>query len=230
MPEPAFTGFPRATFTWFAGLEADNSKAWFAARRDTYDNAVRGELEALLEELADELGGRVKLFRQHRDTRFSKDKSPYKTRTYGAIDGRLYAEVASAGLFAGTGIYGFAPDQLERFRAAVADEETGTEIEAIVGALDAAGVETFGEALKVAPRGYPRDHPRAPLLRHKMLIAGARLAPDPATGAISRTAALTHAQDTWTACAPMNAWLDVHVGPSTLPPPPSRYGAGARRG
>jgi uncharacterized protein (TIGR02453 family) len=216
-----FSGFAPEAFTWFAGIEAENTKAWFAEHRAVYDEAVRGALEAMLVEIAGDAP--VKLMRQHRDTRFSNDKSPYKTRTYGAIDGRLYAEVSSAGLFAGTGIYGFAPDQLERFRAAVADEETGTEIEAIVGALDAAGVETFGEALKVAPRGYPRDHPRAPLLRHKMLIAGARLAPDAATGAISRTAALTHAQDTWTACAPMNAWLDVHVGPSTLPPPASRY-------
>src|SRR5208283_5952198 len=103
--EPGFTGFPPETFTWFAGLEADNSKRYFTARRDTYDHAVRGALESMLEELADGLGGDVKMFRQQRDIRFSPDKSPYKTQTYGLILDRpdslagLYAQLSVAGLF-----------------------------------------------------------------------------------------------------------------------------------
>jgi uncharacterized protein (TIGR02453 family) len=220
MPEPVFTGFPRATFIWFTGLEADNSKAWFTAHRDTYDNVVRGELEALLEELADELDGRVKLFRQHRDTRFSRDKSPYKTTTYGVIADRpdgeasLYAQLSAEGLFAGTGYYQLAADQLARFRAAIADDTTGPELERALDAVHAAGLETWGEALKTAPRGYPRDHPRATLLRHKLLKGRSGL---------SREATLTFTRDTWASCTPMTAWLDEHVGVSTLPPPTSRY-------
>lgn len=227
MPESAFTGFPRATFTWFAGLEADNSKAWFTAHRETYDNAVRSELEGLLEELADELGGRVKLFRQHRDTRFSHDKSPYKTTTYGVIADRpdgeasLYAQLASGGLFAGTGYYQLATDQLTRFRAAILDDDAGPELERILNAIRAAGLETWGEALKTAPRGFPRDHPRATLLRHKLLIAGRRLTPRGRSG-LSRDAALTFTRDTWATCTPMTAWLDGHVGVSALPPKPRR--------
>ena len=222
-----FTGFAPAAFTWFAGLEADNSKAYFAAHRATYDVAVRGALEALLEELAGELGGRVKLFRQHRDTRFSHDKSPYKTVTYGVIADRpdnlasLYLQLGAGGLFAGTGFYVMAADQLTRFRDAVAADETGDALARIVDEVDAAGVETWGSALKTAPRGYPRDHPRAELLRHKSLIAGRRLAPD---GGIARDAALDFSRQTWAACGPMNAWLDAHVGASTVPPAPSRYG------
>jgi uncharacterized protein (DUF2461 family) len=73
------------TFGWLDGLSADNSKAYFHAHRDVFDTAVRGALEAMLEELADEHGGRVRLFRQHRDVRFSPDKSPDKTETYGVI-------------------------------------------------------------------------------------------------------------------------------------------------
>jgi uncharacterized protein (TIGR02453 family) len=164
-------------------LEADNSKAWFTAHRETYDNAVRGELEALLEELADGLGGRVKLFRQHRDTRFSRDKSPYKTTTYGVIADRpdgeasLYAQLSSGGLFAGTGYHQLAADQLARFREAVADDESGPVLERILDAVHAADLESWGETLKTAPRGFPRDHPRVTLLRHKLLIAGRRLEP-----------------------------------------------------
>ncbi len=227
MPEPAFTGFPRATFTWFAGLEADNSKTWFTAHRDTYDNAVRGELEALLEELADELGGRVKLFRQHRDTRFSRDKSPYKTTTYGVIADRpdgeasLYAQLSSGGLFAGTGYYQLAADQLTRFREAITDDDSGPELERVLDTVRAAGLETWGESLKTAPRGFPRDHPRVTLLRHKLLIAGRRLEPRGRSG-LARDATLAFTRDTWAACTPMTTWLDEHVGVSTLPPPARR--------
>jgi uncharacterized protein (TIGR02453 family) len=212
----AFAGFPPAAFAWFDGLEADNSRPWFHAHRDTYERDVRGAFEAMLDELAGELGGAVKVFRQHRDVRFSADKSPYKTRTYGLIFDRpddgavLYAEVAAAGLFAGTGVHMMDTDQLARFREAVADDASGPALERALDAAIAAGVETFGEALKTAPRGYPRDHPRIGLLRHKALVAGRRLAPG-ASG-IPADAALEHARTTWAACAPMNAWLGEHVG------------------
>lgn len=216
MAGPEFDGFPRAAFDWFGGLEADNSKTYFAANRDTYETAVRAPLEDLLEHFADELGGRVKLFRQHRDVRFSRDKSPYKTTTYGLVIDRpdslagLYAQLSSAGFFAGTGYHMLEPDQLARFRDAIADDRAGPKLERAVEAAHAAGVETFGEALKTAPRGYPKDHPRVSLLRHKSLVGGRRLEPD-AKG-IARKAALDHARATWTACAPINAWLDEHVG------------------
>ena len=74
-------------------------EAWFTAHRDTYEIAVRGAFEAMIDELADDARRRVKVFRQHRDIRFSADKSPYKTRTYGVIPDRpdgapsLYAQV-----------------------------------------------------------------------------------------------------------------------------------------
>jgi len=180
---------------------------------------VRGPLEALLDELAPELGGEVKVFRQHRDVRFSPDKSPYKTRTYGVVFARpatLFVQVDREGLFAGTGYHELDAGGLERFRAAVADDASGPELERAIAAAHAAGVETFGEALKTAPRGYPRDHPRVGLLRHKALFGGRRLAPG--RRGIARDAALDHARTTLAACAPMNAWLDEHVGPSTAEP------------
>jgi uncharacterized protein (TIGR02453 family) len=212
----SFDGFPHEAFTWFSGLEADNSRTYFRAHRETYERAVRGPLEDLLETFADELGGRVKVFRQHRDIRFSRDKSPYKTRTYGVVLDRpgslagLYLELSASGLFAGTGYHVLEPAQLARFRDAVADDTAGPKLERAVASAHAAGAETFGEALKTAPRGYPKDHPRVTLLRHRSLVAGRRLAPK-AKG-IGRDAALEHAGATWEACAPMNAWLDEYVG------------------
>ncbi len=233
MPEAAaHPGFSRAAFAWFAGLEADNSRSWFAAHRDTYEQEVRGPLAALLEELAADVDGDVRLFRQHRDTRFSPDKSPYKTRTYGVImpgsgtEAGLYAELSREGLFAGTGYYELAPDQLARFREAVASEEAGPVLEEAMAAVRQAGVETYGEALKTAPRGYPRDHPRVGLLRHKSLVAGRRL--KPGRSGIAAGDALEHARSTWAACAPLTEWLDAHVGPSAIPPE-ERFARGRRR-
>ncbi|HUO75113.1 MAG TPA: DUF2461 family protein [Solirubrobacteraceae bacterium] len=79
-----FEGFAPEVRTWFEGLEADNGKAYLAARRDFFEESVRGQMEALLTELSTKFGGQVKMFRQNRDIRFSADKSPYKTNTYGS--------------------------------------------------------------------------------------------------------------------------------------------------
>jgi uncharacterized protein (TIGR02453 family) len=214
----SFDGFSREAFDWFAELEANNNRLWFLANRDTYERVVRDPLEELLETFADEIGGRVKLFRQTRDIRFSRDKSPYKTNTYGVVSDRpsslagLYMSVSSEGFFVGTGYYRLEPDQLSRFRDAIVDDRAGPKLERAVDAVHAAGVETFGEALKTAPRGYPKDHPRIALLRHRSLFAGRRLAAK-AKG-IGRRAAVDHVRATWEACAPMNAWLDEYVGPA----------------
>jgi uncharacterized protein (TIGR02453 family) len=217
MISPSFNGFAAETFAWFDGLQADNSKRYFTTQRATYDAAVRGPLEAMLDELAEDERGIVKMFRQHRDVRFSSDKSPYKTTTYGVIGDRLrsaaplYAQLSAAGLFAGTGYYRMDSSQLARFREAIVDDRFGPALERAVRESHAAGVQTFGERLKSAPRGYPRDHPRIRLLRHRLLIAGRRL--EPAEAGISRAAALDHVRSVWKTASAINAWLDRHVGP-----------------
>jgi uncharacterized protein (TIGR02453 family) len=218
----AFHGFGPEVFEWFAGLERDNSKAYFTATRDRYEGEVRGGLQAMLDELSESFSGEVKLFRQQRDLRFAPDKSaPYKTRTYGLLHGvrgpgaALYAQLSSHGLYAGTGYHQLARDQLERFRAAVSDDRTGPRLAEATAAAHDAGLEVVGDSLRTAPRGYPRDHPRIELLRHKALVAGRAL---PGTTGIGRDKALDHVATTWRAAEPLNAWLDEHVGPSTLAP------------
>jgi uncharacterized protein (TIGR02453 family) len=220
--EPAFRGFGPQVFDWFAGLERDNSRPYFTATRELYEAEVRGGLEALLDELSEAFGGEARVFRQQRDLRFTADRSPYKTRTYGVLQGGpagagLYAELSVHGLYAGTGYHQLARDQLERYREAVAAERTGQELAAAATAAQAAGLELAGETLRTAPRGHPRDHPRIDLLRRKALIAGRRAVPG--AGGIGREAALAHVAGAWRAAAPLTAWLDAHVGPSTLPPP-----------
>jgi len=222
-PAAAFAGFGPGVFAWFRGLERDNSRDYFAATRDRYETDVRGGLEAMLEALREEFGGEVRVFRQQRDLRFSRDKSPYKTRTYGVLQGTpgaaagLYAQISAAGLYAGTGYHQLMPDQLERFRAAVARDDAGERLAEAVAAAEASGLDIAGETLRTAPRGYARDHPRIALLRRKALIGGAALA---AGDGIGREAALAHVAGAWRAAAAVNAWLDEHVGPTTLSPDP----------
>jgi uncharacterized protein (TIGR02453 family) len=220
--DAGFRGFGPEVFEWFAGLERDNSKAYFAATRDRYEADVRGGLQAMLEELSESFGGEVKLFRQQRNLRFAPAGSPpYKTRTYGLLHGvrgpaaGLYAQLSAHGLYAGTGYHQLARDQLERFRARVADEGSGAPLAEVVAAARARGLDVVGESLRSAPRGYARDHPRIELLRHKALVAGRSL---PGAAGIGRDEALEHVAGTWRAAEPLNAWLDEHVGASAIAP------------
>jgi uncharacterized protein (TIGR02453 family) len=211
-----FDGFPPAAFAWFDGLEADNTKAYFTATRPVYDRDVRGALAALLDELRERFGGEVRVFRQQRNLRFSADKTPYKTRTYGVLAGpTLYAELSARGLYAGTGYHGLDREQLERYRAAVLDDAAGSDLELRVAAVQAAGMDVAGASLKTAPRGIARDHPRIALLRRRALFAGASLAGSPGIG---RDEALAHVSGAWTAAMPLTAWLDDYVGPGSARP------------
>ena len=128
----------------------------------------------------------------------------------------LYVELSAAGLFAGSGLHVLDPGQLGRFRDAVDAERSGGALEDLVAAARAAGLEVFGQALKTAPRGVPRDHPRVALLRHRALFAGRRLGHGP-TG-IAAADALAHVRGTWAAAAGLERWIDEHVGAADAPP------------
>jgi uncharacterized protein (TIGR02453 family) len=220
-----FEGFGPQLHEWFEGLEADNSKEYFTAHREFFEDAVRGQMEALLSELSDRFGGEVKLFRQNRDIRFSADKSPYKTNTYGVLRGTeiaaqgLYASISARGLVAGSGYHVMARDQLDRYREAVADDRHGPELGELIAKAEKARLDVWGESLTTAPRGYPKDHERIELLRRKSLSLGAMV--DCERG-ISRTDALRFVAKTWRAAAPVTGWLDEHVGSTTMPAD-SRY-------
>lgn len=127
-------------------------------------------MDALLADLESEFGeGRV--FRPYRDVRFSRDKSPYKTSIAATLAEGGYIEMSADGLGAGCGLYHPASDQLERYRAALADPRGGAVLTRLVDDARAAKIDvTAHETLKTAPRGYPKDHPRIALLRQKGLI------------------------------------------------------------
>lgn len=207
-----FTGFPERALIFYEGLEADNSKPYWTDHRDVYERDVKAPMLALLAELEPEFGA-GKLFRPYRDVRFAKDKTPYKTNAAAAVDGR-YVSLSADGLFLGGGYYQPAPDQLDRMRRAVADDVQGAALERAVEAVRADGLEVGGEQLTRAPRGYPADHPRIDLLRHKSLVASLHREPEPW---LHTPAALDRVRDAWRAVTPLLDWLDGNVGPSDRP-------------
>jgi uncharacterized protein (TIGR02453 family) len=214
-----FEGFGPQVCEWFRGLEDDNSKEYFAARREFFEDAIRGQMEALLTELGERFGGEVKLFRQNRDIRFSADKSPYKTNTYGVLRGTevaaqgLYASISARGLVAGSGYHVMARDQLDRYREAVADDRHGPVLSKLIAKAEKAGLEIWSQSLATAPRGYPKDHERIGLLRRKSLSLGATLDCERGVG---RADGLRFVTTTWRAAAPVTGWLDEHVGSTTM--------------
>jgi uncharacterized protein (DUF2461 family) len=128
-----------------------------------------------------------------------------------------YVQLNGDGLFVGAGMYHLARDQLARFRAAVGDDRSGSELLAAMAAVQRAGLEVTGGAsqLSSAPRGWPRDHPRIEQLRWTGCIASRT---DGAPAWLRTRRAATEVGRTWERAAPLVTWLDAHVGPSELPP------------
>ncbi|GAA1841970.1 DUF2461 domain-containing protein [Asanoa iriomotensis] len=207
----AFRGWPSEALEFYEGLEADNSKTYWTAHKDVYEDQVRAPMQALLDDLEAEFGaGRI--FRPYRDVRFSADKSPYKTAIAARLERGGYIHLSATGLGAGSGMYVMERDQLARYRAAVDDDKTGPLLAAIVAEAAADGVRIHGhDQLKRVPRGYPADHPRADLLRHKGVVAWKewQVAPWLGTATAKRRVA-----DFLRASVPLNQWLASYVGPS----------------
>lgn len=208
-----FRGWPAEAIEFYEGLEADNSRTYWQDNKSVYEDLVRGPMEELLAELSPSYGaGRI--FRPYRDVRFSRDKSPYKTACAGTLAKGGYIQFSADGLGVGCGLYMPAPDQLERFRAAVADDRSGRALVGIVGKARAAGIEVSAhDTLKTAPRGYPKDHPRIELLRYKGIINWQQWPPGAWLGTRK---AKDRVVDFLRASKPLNRWLDRHVGPSEL--------------
>ena len=214
----AFAGFPIAGIEFYEQLSADNSRAFWQDNRDRYTQYVKTPMVELTEELSD--FGPFHMFRPHNDLRFSKNKPPYKTQqgAYGELEGGsgYYVQFSADGLMAGGGYYAMAGDQLARFRTAIDGDATGAELEAFVADVRSRKYEigAIGE-LKSAPRGYPKDHPRIELLRMKGLIATKTFG---SPKWLHTKAAAVRVRESWEGVADLCAWLDAHVGPSTLPP------------
>jgi uncharacterized protein (TIGR02453 family) len=212
-----FAGWPKSALQFFHGLKRDNSKTYFEAHRQVYEEQVRQPMEALLAELEKDLGQpdiEVKIFRLNRDLRFSPDKRPYKEHLGAYLSspraGGVYLQVSDDGLYVAMGSHEMAPDQLTRYRDAVAGKD-GEKLARIVGALVKDGYQVTEPSFKRVPAGYPADHPRGDLLRCKGLMASRNWKPGPWLHTVEAKERLRQAiKDS----KPLTSWLDTQVGPS----------------
>jgi uncharacterized protein (TIGR02453 family) len=162
-----FSGWPEEALDFYDSLAADNTKTYWTANKAVYEEKILRPMADLTEELATEFG-EPKIFRPYRDVRFSPDK----THIGAVIGGSGYVQLSAEGLGAGAGMWEMNPEQLARYREAVASDRPGGELEEIVAEIEKADIIIHGHgALKSAPRGYPVDHPRITLLRYKGLTA-----------------------------------------------------------
>ena len=207
-----FTGFPVAALDFYDDLEMDNTKSFWAAHKETYETAVRTPMTALVAELEEEFGP-AKIFRPYRDVRFAKDKTPYKTHqgAYVALSSAIgwYVQVSAPGVRVGAGFYDADSARLAAYRAAVAGDRTGPELEKILRKLTKAGWEVGGDRLKTSPRGYDADHPRIELLRHKSLTIGKNYGFEPF---IHTSELLDRVRADWRAARPCVEWVAAHLG------------------
>jgi uncharacterized protein (TIGR02453 family) len=174
-----FSGFPRSFFAFFEELSANNEKAWFEANRVRYDDDVKAPLTEFVLAMAPRLEAISKhfiadpkktMFRIHRDTRFSKDKSPYKTNAglfFRHERGRdvhlpgFYVHLDSERVFYGGGIWMPEPKALGLVREAIVAKTKAWEkakADPKVKAVYPDGLSE-GDPLTRPPRGYPADHP-----------------------------------------------------------------------
>jgi uncharacterized protein (TIGR02453 family) len=204
----AFSGWPEEALDFYDGLTADNSKPYWTEHRATYDQKILGPMTELTEELAAEFG-EPKIFRPYRDVRFSADKTPYKTHIGATVGHVGYIQLSAEGLGAGAGMWEMSPEQLARYRGAVADDGPGTELEHIIAVIEKADITVHGHgALKTAPRGYPADHPRVGLLRYKGVTTWKQWPVEPW---LETAEAKDHISSFLRTSQPLCSWLSAHV-------------------
>lgn len=182
--------FSPAYAQFFADLTANNDREWFTAHKRDYETLVYNpaqvfvtalgqRLQELIAGLRYETGYNGSVMRIHRDTRFSPDKSPYKTNLgmmFWHGEGKkmerpgYYVHLDATGGFIAAGHYIFPKPHLARYREAIMDDKLGAALEQAVAAVGP-DYEIGMQRLKKVPRGFEIDHPRAEWLRYDGLIA-----------------------------------------------------------
>lgn len=226
----AFQGFSPELFEFLRGLERDNTKAYFDAHRDVYDRAYVAPAREFVVALGGELQARVSpgiqaepkvngsIFRINRDTRFSRDKTPYKPHLdmfFWEGEGRsrelpgFYLRLTPEVVHYGAGMHGFPKDRLDAYRQAVADDARGAALEDAIASVGAAGATVGGgDAYKRVPRGYEAEGARADLLRHGALFAGEEA---PLPDEVGGEAFVAWTADRMAPLAPVHRWLVQNI-------------------
>jgi uncharacterized protein (TIGR02453 family) len=194
MTRPKLPQFPAAGLSFLRKLKRNNRREWFLQHKETYEETVHQPMIALVNALAPEFARfapeiaanpKVSLYRIYRDTRFSKDKSPYKTHTAAGFSHRglgknegagFYLHITPSEFLIGGGLYRPDPEDLAAVRHHIA-----LHYKRLTSIVNARAFRRLfggisGEQLVRVPRGFPADHPAADYLRHRQFLAS-RLMP-----------------------------------------------------
>jgi uncharacterized protein (TIGR02453 family) len=190
--------FSPELFTFLKQLKRNNNREWFAKNKDRYETVIRepslafiGAFQPYLDQISPaflavpkKVGG--SLMRVHRDTRFAKDKTPYKTNVGIQFRHELGKDVHAPGFyihmdpnecFLGAGIWHPESDALQKIRLAI-DTQPTKWTRARDNKRFRDNYTLAGDSLKTVPRGYDEAHPLIADLRRKDFIAVRNLAPD----------------------------------------------------
>ena len=165
-------------FQFLKDLKSNNTREWFNEHKSVFQDHQK-EVKAFYQEVESQLGQtdlieKHKVFRIYRDVRFSKDKTPYKSRFAGyfmratkELRGGYYLNVEPGNSIVGGGFYGPESDDLKRIRKEF--EQDDSEMRAILNnkKFKATFGELQGAELKSAPRGFDPEHPAIDLIRKK---------------------------------------------------------------
>lgn len=193
---PAFEGYPSAAFEFLHDLRQNNSREWFTARKQQYENDLVFPTRCLISSLAEQLQDdypylefhpKRSVFRIYRDTRFSSDKSPYKTnigaqftasRKIGVEMPGLYVHIEPSAVFVAGGLYMPNSQQLLTLRNAIVrnPNDFASMLNEPSFAQYWKGIE--GERLKKAPLGFNATHKMIEYLKQKQWYVSHELNPD----------------------------------------------------
>ena len=229
MPDSAeFAGFPAGTQRFLRELSANNAKPWFDDHRDDYERFYVAPAVAFVSSI----GPRLKklspgiqfapkvngsITRINRDTRFSKDKSPYKSHLdmwfwQGAEKGwdmpGYFLRIEPRKVTVGAGMHHFMGSHLDAYRRAVLDDTRGRALVTAVKRVRGAGYEVFGVTRKAVPRGFDAEHPRAELLKHEGLWSAVT---GPAPKELATPGFVDYCVAHLKALTPLNVWLSEAV-------------------
>lgn len=189
MERSTFSAFPREGLQFLRSLKRNNNREWFQEHKSIYEAYVKQPIHELIESMAAEFqdfapemvaSPRVSAYRIYRDTRFSKDKSPYKTHVAAVFPrsglrkhegAGFYLQIAPSELLIGGGLYMPLPEDLQAIRNHIAENPkalmsivASPAFRRLFGSID-------GEQLSRVPRGFPSNHPAADYLRYKQFLA-----------------------------------------------------------
>ena len=220
-----FKGFPEQCIIFLRELSQNNNTIWFKEHKNDYEEHVLNPCRLFVTALGERLRSfapaiiadpRVNrsLFRINRDTRFSKNKTPYKTHMalwfWEGLGPRMentgfYLHLEPEKLMLGTGIYCFQKPQLEKYRSFVVDKKHGPAlVKAIEKTTKSGPFSLGGSHYKRIPRGFDPEHERVSLLMHNGLYVGEE---QPVPEILFTAELPEYCFDRFNRMAPLHRWL-----------------------